>query len=197
MDFVDHVFYINLGKREDRKNLVLKELLKVFDESKITRFEAIYNEKGGVGCSQSHIGVLELAKSQNYKNVLIVEDDMQWINFDKSLNHLIQLQKKDYDVILLGGYYEKFDSVTSKIYECQARTALIVKQHYYDTLLDNYKTGLEKLLISYEKQFRGDQYWKQLQRKDNWYIVRPRMCQQRESYSDIEKKKVNYNCIIF
>jgi GR25 family glycosyltransferase involved in LPS biosynthesis len=43
------------------------------------RFNAISHSKGIVGCGYSHLEVLKLAKSRNYKNVLIFEDDFKLI----------------------------------------------------------------------------------------------------------------------
>ena len=46
-----------------------------------------------------------------------------------------------------------------------------------------------------KKQFHEtciDQSWKTLQ-NDKWYITRPKLGKQIESYSDIENRNVNYN----
>jgi len=37
-----------------------------------------------------------------------------------------------------------------------------------------------------------DQYWKILQKKDNFLLITPVNVVQKESYSDIERKNVNY-----
>ena len=43
-----------------------------------------------------------MAIQNNWENVLIVEDDMVWKNFNKGYNTLQNLVNKPYDVILLG-----------------------------------------------------------------------------------------------
>ena len=58
---IDHIFYINLDKRVDRKELFESELTKY--DLTAERFTAIYYPppKGIVGCGKSHLQVLELA----------------------------------------------------------------------------------------------------------------------------------------
>ena len=72
---IDHIFYINLDKRVDRKELFEAELAKYGLTAE--RFAGIYypSPMGTVGCGKSHLQVLELAKLRKYKNVLIFEDD--------------------------------------------------------------------------------------------------------------------------
>uniref|UniRef100_A0A6C0ENS4 Glycosyltransferase n=1 Tax=viral metagenome TaxID=1070528 RepID=A0A6C0ENS4_9ZZZZ len=192
MDFIEKVIYINLSHRIDRKQQIESELLKVFPPEKIQRFDAIKHEKGGIGCSMSHIGALELAIQNNWKNVLIVEDDLQWRNPEKGSKLLLNLISKPYDVILLSGHDVFHNSKTYKLRDCCARTAYLVSNHYYTTLLNNYKEGLKLLIKEFKSPHRGDRYWNRIQQRDNWYIIMPQMCIQRPSFSDIEQRNVNY-----
>ena len=79
--------YINLEHREDRKNQIESELKKV-GFNNYQRFNAIKNEKGYLGCSESHLECLKLARAQNYPNVIILEDDFEFL-IDKNEFHLI------------------------------------------------------------------------------------------------------------
>lgn len=193
-DSIEKVVYINLDERVDRKAHVQRELLKVFPASKIVRFAAIkHEEHGGIGCTMSHIAVLELAKTNGWKNVLIVEDDFIWVNVDKGAPVLETLLKKQADAVVLGATFIHCDAATCRLQSCQTTTAYIVYQGYYDTLLANYKEGLQ--LFTSTRQYETyalDQYWKQLHPLGNWYIVRPSIAAQKGGYSDIEKKIVNY-----
>jgi hypothetical protein len=38
-----------------------------------------------------------------------------------------------------------------------------------------------------------DSYWMRLQKKDKWMILYPRTITQRPTYSDIEKREINYD----
>lgn len=190
-EFIEHVVYINLEVRTDRKEHIEKQLAPF--GSRVERFDAIYDPIGAIGCTQSHIGVLEKAKAMDWKNVLIVEDDFEWRNLDEGGKRLEQLASQAYDVILLAGAKVMSVVNTGKLLSAQTTTCYLVASHYYDALLENYKEGLSKFTETKEsKLYAVDQYWKLLMRRDNWYIVKPGLGYQRPDYSDIEKKRVNY-----
>jgi hypothetical protein len=74
----------------------------------------------------------------------------------------------------------------------------MVKNHYYDTLIDNIRQGI-KLLLQYPEKhidYAIDKYWLSLQKKDKWYMIYPLTVTQRSGYSDIEKKEVDYERIM-
>lgn len=193
-DAIEKVVYINLDERVERKLHVQRELLKVFPVTKIQRFSAIKNTKnGGIGCSMSHIAVLEKAKQEGWANVLIVEDDFTWSNFEEGSSVCSKLLSNTYDVIVLTGTYIQFTPETYRLQSCQTTTAYIVHSSYYDTLLANYKEGVRLLQETGQyTKYALDQYWKSLQTKDIWYIVYPIMGFQLPGFSDIESKYVDY-----
>ena len=195
MDTIQRVMYINLDERVDRKLQIQRELLQIFPATKIERFAAIKNASaGGVGCTQSHIAVLELAKKNGWSNVLIVEDDFVWANTTTGLPILAELCKQSYDVILLSGSYVDCDPSTYRLSSAQTTTAYLVSAEYYDTLLTNYKEGLAQLQKTgiYHK-YALDQYWKRLQPVGRWFCVRPLLGLQRPGFSDIEGRVVDYS----
>lgn len=195
IDCIEKVIYINLEHRTDRKAQVESELLKVFPCEKVVRFNAIKHTIGGIGCSMSHIGAVELAIKNNWNNVLIVEDDLQWYKLGENMELLANLASNPYDVIMLSGHNVKMTNIKHKLYSCCARTAYLVNNHYYHTLLSNFKDGLALLTNNYTGKHRGDIYWNQIQKRDNWFIIRD-MCIQRPSFSDIEQRMVNYSNFI-
>jgi glycosyl transferase family 25 len=191
-NFIDKVIYINLKERLDRKESITKEL-SCFPENKIIRFDAIKASPGYIGCSKSHIAALEMAIQYNWKNVLIVEDDMVWKNFDKGYNTLKNLVNEPYDVILLGAPNPQHNKNTLKLINGQTCTAYLVSNHYFKTLLDNFKEGLNYLITTnIYSDYAIDQYWKKLQTIHNWYVIEPALSIQKESYSDIHNVIVNY-----
>jgi len=191
MDQIEKVVYINLEERIDRRDDTIRELTKIFSDEKILRFEAIKHNNGAIGCTMSHISVIEMAIREKWGNILILEDDIGW-NTNFSL--LGKLMNISYDVILLSGYYVNYNKSTCRIISSQTTGAYIVNSSYYQTLLNNYKEGLEKLLTTNNvRLYAIDQYWKHIQSKDNWYIIQPNLCFQKPSYSNIEKRHVNYN----
>jgi hypothetical protein len=70
--------------------------------------------------------------------------------------------------------------------------------HYYDTLIANYRSGLLKLLRepNNHKIYAIDKYWFQLQAIHKWYLIIPLTNTQREDYSDIEKRNTNYSSVM-
>ena len=76
-NYVGGIYYINLDKRLDRLEQIQSELVKM-DISGV-RFCAINHINGIVGCGYSHLAVLKTARSLGLKNVLILEDDFEFL----------------------------------------------------------------------------------------------------------------------
>jgi hypothetical protein len=195
------ILYINLDSRLDR-NYEMKKQFETFDipEEKIIRISAVHKTPGYLGCSESHIKCLEYAIENNLKNVLILEDDFNFINnvnyVYTKLKNINNLDK--WDVILLSGNVIKsipYDNVFDKAIEIQTTSGYIVNSDYYSKLLNNFKEGLTNLKkTNIYTKYAIDQYWKILQPSDNWYIFHTKLGFQRESYSDIENRITSYGC---
>ena len=198
---VNHVLYINLDHRMDRKEHVEKQLSSIGIKNP-TRFNAIKMKNGALGCSMSHLKCLQTAKENKWPHVLICEDDIQFLNPELFINQLsafLSLYKqRDWDVILLAGNnmlpYEKHNSSCIKVHHCLTTTGYIVQEHYYDILIENYKEGIKNLMKEPEnkKMFAIDKYWIQLQEVDNWFLIIPLSVVQMEDYSDIENKQTDF-----
>jgi len=101
---IDKIIYINLDKRIDRRTDIEKELNDFGLEYE--RFQAIETPGFGIlGCGQSHLAVLKLAKERGYKNILIFEDDFTFLvskeEFENELNKFFDLNI-DYNVCMLS-----------------------------------------------------------------------------------------------
>jgi glycosyl transferase family 25 len=195
---IKHAFYINLESRTDRKTYVEAEFAKI--GIPIQRFNAIKLQNGAIGCSMSHLKIISDAKKHNLDHVLIVEDDIQFTNpelFIKQFN-LFLANHAQFDVVLIGGNnvppFKYIDDSCVKVTKCQTTTGYLVKNHYYDTIIHNYKNGINKLMKSPTNryQYAIDKYWFHLQEKHDWYLIIPLTVTQREDYSDIEKRQTNY-----
>jgi glycosyl transferase family 25 len=191
-DFVDKVVYINLDHRTDR-NEHMKQIIPIFGD-KVSRFSAIKNDKGAIGCTMSHISVLKNAIENNYENILVLEDDMEWNNFEDGYQTLKKLASKPYDVIMLGGSFVSYNSETYKLNSAKTTTGYLVNKHYMQTLLSNFEEGLSYLSKDYSMLFDHalDAHWNRLQQKDNWFIVQPPLIYQAPSYSDICQTYADY-----
>jgi glycosyl transferase family 25 len=202
---MDNIYYINLDHRKDRKSQVESELNDM--GWKYQRFNAIKMKDGRVGCSMSHLKLLQMAKEKQLEYIVIIEDDIQFLRknwYKKQLEKVMKEHYDSFDVLLLAGNlrppikkvinntgYEHLYQITKSF----TTTGYIVKKHYYDTLIENIKSGIQLLMKNPNKHayYAVDTYWMELQKKDKWFIIMPRTITQRPNYSDIEKRLINYN----
>ena len=199
MELLKNTLYINLEHRKDRLTHVTKELEKIGIQGE--RFNAVKTKNGAIGCTMSHIKCLELAKERNYETVFICEDDITFTNPEVLLDSLQKFYENtsiQWDVLLIGGNnvppYEKTTDYCIRVSNCQTTTGYIVKNSYYDVLIQNFRESVQGLLKNpnNKQQYALDMYWKQLQRINRWYMLFPFTVVQCESYSDIEEKVVDY-----
>jgi glycosyl transferase family 25 len=196
-DFIDKIIYINLDTRPDRDEEIRQEFKRLdIPSDKIMRFSAFSTSAGGaVGCSLSHIQALTIAKKNNWKNCLILEDDFNFIDdtefIDKIIEHFFT-NFHEWDVLNLGrGYYQDFSTTNSKyiqkVNDVSVAAAYIVNGNFYDTLLKNFYEGCEHLLKEphKDKLYCVDRYWNKLQKVSNWYITNPSIGYQRRGMSNI------------
>ncbi len=198
---IRYAFYINLENRTDRKEHVEQQLTSV-GITTAQRFNAIRMENGAVGCSMSHLAILKKALAEGYDHVLIVEDDIQFLNpalFTKQFSEFFKsMNGNQWDVLLLGGNnsppFHYVNPACVRVARCQTTTGYLVNGHYIETLIKNIKTGLTHLLSKPQMRtmYAIDRYWFLLQEKDLWFLLTPLTVIQREDYSDIEKKRTNY-----
>jgi len=194
------IFYINLNHRIDRNKHVIQQIESIGCTG--IRIEAVECKQGAIGCGMSHIRCLELAKENNLPFVCIVEDDITFTNPDLFREQLDSFLSSsiDWDVLLLGtNMGPPFDKEKGclRVFNAQTTTGYIVKHHYYDTLLNSFKRSVGYLLTDYNvKMFAIDILWKQLQQRDRWYVLYPLTVIQKEDYSDIEKRHVNYGALM-
>ena len=186
------------------------------------RFEAIYNKECGLmGCNDSHIACLEIAKKNNWEQVLIMEDDFTFTKDKKYIFENYDIVKdSNWDVLMLCGNlnksthkYEKIDDTFSKCKKTAGLAGYIVKNHYYDTLLNNFKEAKKKMENELEQHklklskmdtskirgrwnatrkspghmlqccTAGDANMQKLQEEDNWVIFYPNVGKQDELFN--------------
>ena len=199
-------FYINLDHRTDRKRHMESQLEQIRMAGNITRFNAIKNANGRIGCSLSHLKCIQLAKEANWESVMILEDDILFLlpdEFVENANNFFLNKKNKWDVLLLAGnnlppFTTNADGLSIQVTHCQTTTGYIVKRHYYDALISNIKEGITKLMKESEHHyyFAIDKYWLQLQKQDRWMLLIPIIVVQKPDYSDIEKKYTDYQRIM-
>jgi GR25 family glycosyltransferase involved in LPS biosynthesis len=207
LESIINVLYINLESRNDRRVHVEAQLAELKNASNgmpnlvVERFNAIkHMVHGAIGCSMSHMRCIQIAKERGWDHVLVCEDDVLFTNAPLFLAQLTKFMStvRQWDVALLAGTnippFRVVNDACIQVSSCQTTTAYIVKSHYYDTLIENYRTGINKLMRSPTQKldYAIDRHWFELQRRDRWFLITPLSVVQREDYSDIEQRFTNY-----
>lgn len=200
---IKYAYYINLEYRTDRKYHIEQELEKM--GIKAERFNAIKMNNGAIGCSMSHLKVLQNAEKNKLSHVLVLEDDIRFVDplvFKRSFKKCMTKLPK-WDVILFAGNnlppYVPIGDYCIKVGTCQTTTGYLVNGHYISTLIENIKTGISYLLKYPNNKtfFAIDRFWFHLQQRDNWFLVVPPVVTQRVDYSDIEGDITDYDHLMF
>ena len=194
---IQNHFYINLDCRNDRMISCENELKKIGLE-RPCRFSAVKTRQGIVGCGLSHLRCLEKAKQDNLPYITIFEDDIVIPKPYKIKNQVDRILNSgvEWDVLCLSGNafkphkHEDDDFIIVNRMFCG--TAYIVKQHFYDILIDNIRDGLTKIIETGSRDFSWDCHWISLQEKHTFLLVNPPTIYQKPDYSDIENKEVDY-----
>lgn len=219
---MDGVIYgpvlINLENRKDR----LLESAVEFERlsTKFIRLQASESEDRAMACQDSHCRVLEnfLKSDQIFQACFICEDDAEFLCNKVELDaHVHEFLKNPYADALCLGYSSREHYDYSKLFfkttDNQTRTAYIIKRSLAADLLDLWRrlymlriTGNHKIEPNWYSTlfnsiplkshpidiYRGDQCWKILQHTHRFLIPKKPLARQRPSYSDIERKHVNY-----
>jgi GR25 family glycosyltransferase involved in LPS biosynthesis len=196
--YFNQVFCINLNRRKDRWSETVTELRKWDLLNDVNRYLGVdgnkltYDNKkfrvnpGELGLLKTHIKLLQLAKTKKYKNILILEDDIEFTEEIKNLDDYMSLVPSDWDILYFGGNHnvhegEKLNKINDKIIKC-SRTytthCIVFRNTVYDKCLDLIKDCNKPV----------DVYYSSLQKELNVYSFYPNIALQRVSYSDIQNK---------
>jgi hypothetical protein len=123
-NYFDKIFYINLKRDVERNENVLSQL-KEFNITNYERFEAIecteipdrslwrnFLEeddkyvKGSIGCRESNLAIIRLAKERKYKRILILEDDIMMIQDPSEIMKMNEGNIDLADMFYFGGEVE-------------------------------------------------------------------------------------------
>ena len=125
-EYFDKIFYLNLDKDTSRNESILNQ----FKELNITNFERVpgveiidiplrehYRNfikdnfkyiKGQIGCREAHLKAIQIAKSRGYSKILILEDDITFLENPGTLLDINQWLHNDWDMLYFGGLVEPF-----------------------------------------------------------------------------------------
>jgi len=190
MENIAHAFYINLNRRQDRRQQ-FEEECRLMD-IQVERFPAIEKTPGMLGCHLSHLTVLRKAKEMGLPNVLIFEDDFEFLVDRDTFITQLQLffdSNIDYDVLLLSYNIqasEPLNEIVSRGTDVETASGYIVHSKFYDKLIDNLTTNYSLLeSTGAHWLYLNDQCWKTLQKDNRFLYFNIRLGKQRNSFSDL------------
>jgi GR25 family glycosyltransferase involved in LPS biosynthesis len=199
MDLIQHVYYINLDHRTDRREQIESELKRF--NLPFTRIPAIKHKFGLLGCNKSHLIAITKAIEAGYERILICEDDMMWTVLKEELDSLLtQFKEKipSWDVLMLA--INKIETVPTefegieKVIEGTTTAAYLINKSWmpiWKRLLETVTPKLEKEL---NHRYVLDQCWRGIQGGYGFYCFKKQVAKQRDGYSDCCEGYVKYDC---
>ena len=194
-EYFEKIYCVNLEKRPDRwaksdeifkKHNIQVERFGAIDGYSIENTTTLL--PGEFGLIKTHIEILKIAKENNYKNILIFEDDVELCDdFSDKFNEYYNQIPKEWDFLYFGGnHLGSINQINQNIFRLSytfTTHAFAINNNLYDELM--------LLLKSASKQV--DVIYAELHSKYNSYTIKPTMAWQRSDYSDIQGGVMNYD----
>jgi GR25 family glycosyltransferase involved in LPS biosynthesis len=196
-DFFDKVYCLNLDSRRDR----WAECQQIFQQNNldVERVSAVYGKDlnlpiegikpGAMGCSLSHYFIVKMAKQLGLKNVLILEDDIEFApDLQDQFNEYVQQLPTDWHMLYLGGNHgigfplQPLTANLSQMRFSYTSHAVGLNHTIYDTVLQSIINLRAPVDVCYAH----------VQYNNNAFVFNPHLAWQRSSYSDVEQADVNY-----
>lgn len=186
--FFSGIYCINLESRKDRWRSSEKEFKKIGISP--SRFSAIFDSYPPRGCLKSHIKLLEQHQKNGGGNVLIFEDDVEFVEDASDIvkEALDEINNIKWDFLYLGGnilknFYQETKRL-ARLTHCQSTHAYSINGNFINKVLS---------ILKNEDYFIDLIYSQKIVPFKKCYITVPMVAIQREGYSDIEKGMMNYN----
>lgn len=198
-NYFDKILCINLNRRTDRWKICQKEFQR--HNLKVERFAAIDGQKftagttdwmtgPRIGCCKSHVNILKMMVQNNLKRILIIEDDIHFIdNFQEVFCEKIKFVPQDYDMLYLCGNnpkkLEKINDHLFKISSALSTGCYAISINFAKRIIPEIDKFKEPVDCVYSANTPNCQC----------YIFNPYLCQQRADFSDIENKFTDYSAV--
>lgn len=198
IDGIDRVFCINLEKRLDRRDLAEQEFKKFnlnfeffvgVDGHLIEAKGKI--KPGAIGCVLSHLELFKHIKSLDGEVFMITEDDVVFDNnFIEKYKDYIKRVPENWHLLYLGGNHTNsvlniIDRNIHRLENTYTTHCYLVRKSYIDILISELET---EDIFNHE----ADVHLASIQKKYPCYGFTPALAWQRDGFSDIEMKNVDY-----
>ena len=179
------IYCVNLEERKDRWTEAKREFRKANIKAK--HFSAIKDVPAFVGCWKSHLEILREAREKD-ENVFIFEDDAFIIGQEQIEDTIEELAQIEWDMFYLGGnILRPFFQVTkrlARLSHCQSTHAYGVNKKILDPLIKIVEANKTHIDVVYADIIVPNV---------KAFISIPLIATQRESYSDIEGRMMDYS----
>lgn len=197
--YFDKIVYINLKRREDRniecidelkKYNIIAERFEATDGNSITKPNWKHNQ-GSLGCVNSHLEVIKYAKANNYKSILILEDDVVFSDdMEETFENIYKQVPNDWDILYLSGNHNLHEGYAlnminenvAKCYLTYTTHSFAVKECMYDTIIERLSNAINPVDVEYTH----------IQKICNSYTFYPGISSQRVGFSDIMNCDIDY-----
>lgn len=180
------VIFINLDRAVER----LEKTQKMLDEygfTHVTRLSAVDNTNAPfLGCAESHLLALQMARERGFPQVLIIEDDLEILLPPAEFWAKMERVPDQYDVFQLVAYVIQCRHLEGgeliQIYDSTTAAGYVVRSHYYDKWIETMEEGNRLLGITGEHWlYANDRSCLPLQRSGEWYYFTQKIAQQRQN----------------
>jgi len=207
--YFDKIYCINLDRRPDRwkecEDVFAKHDLQVERVSavdgnpdpeniKMTATDNRIIKPGMIGCAMSHLKVCQLAKAGNYSQILILEDDIDFIEtLNQDFENYILQVPANWQLLYTGGNHLGNHNVRSvsqnvvRIFNTYTTHFIGMKKGMFDMMIDRIPSKITNPI---------DVIYAEWQRQFEAYCIVPHLSWQRTSYSDIENCVADYDKIV-
>jgi len=213
-NYTDKTYIINLDERMDRWDLIVSELSKTGIKN-YERFSAIKPDRttipkeayramtlagsnrdkyivGTVGARASHVGIMKKAQKAGYRQILILEDDVEFhseanVIFDNAME---QTKNINWDMFFLGcNHKEPFDLINTnlaRIKRAHAIHAYLIKDTLFDVIITNAIPSGQEIDVYYYEQIHPNY---------TCLCTRPHIAWQRAGFSDLLQENRDYKVL--
>ena len=175
-------------------------------ESKRVRISGVYKPGFGIlGCGLAHKKTIETFLASPHNTCLILEDDFEFtldMDYVHYILNAIFEEKIEFDCIMLAGCILRVEPTAypflQKVLDAHTASAYLITKEFAPVLLESYTESTKLLEDTYIEtgtkviSYHNDIWWKRYQPYFNWFIVNPRMGEQRFSYSDNLERDLKY-----
>jgi len=224
MENINHIFYINLETRTDRRQELEEEFrkMRLWEDARLERFPGIPTPGFGIlGCTMSHCEVFKLAIERGYDNILILEDDFTFRigreEFDAILQEIFPKGDDggesgeasgeasgrtavEFDVIMFA--YNLKDAQPSDKYpflyrvrDASTASCYLIHRRAFRKIVELYECVIPLLRDTKEHwNYANDAVWRSLMETGEWYATATRVGVQRPSFSDNSGEFMDHGC---